>query len=340
MKTKSSILDVNNFETLREYLVENGLAVADATVQIEHLQGGVSNSVLKIDTGDHRYVLKQAMAKLKVSNEWLSDVERSNVEKQALKFLHKILPGFTPELMYEDEENYLLIMQCAPENCVTWKSLLMQRDCNERIAYKVGAVLGRLHAATHDLQEAKERFGNKKFYHQLRIEPFFDFLKSSHPGLRKEIDAHIEQSLSRECSLVIGDYSPKNILVHNEELTIIDFEVMHYGDTSFDLGFLTTHLILKAIIGGEHRQNYQRVLQQSVEGYFMHITFTDCTFLEQLAVQQLGWILLARVDGKSPAEYISTAEEKRLVRQVAYEILRTNMKTYSEVIDFLNLKIR
>ncbi len=334
------MLDVNNFKTLRKYLVDNGLALSSTAIQIQHLPGGVSNSVLKIAAGDDRFVLKQALAKLKVASEWLSDVERSNVEKQALKFLHKITPGFAPELVYEDEENYLLIMQCAPENSVTWKSLLMQRDCNERVAYNVGEVLGRLHAATHDLQEAKERFGNKKFYHQLRIAPFFDFLKTSHPSLQKEIDRHIEQSLSREWSLVIGDYSPKNILVHNQDLTIIDFEVVHYGDTSFDLGFLTAHLSLKAIVGGPYRRNYQRVLQQAVEGYFTHINFLDRTLLEQLAVQQLGWILLARVDGKSPAEYISTVEEKQFIRQVAYEILRNNMKTYSEVIDFLNLKMR
>src|SRR5690606_9548350 len=118
-------------------------------------------------------------------------------------------------------------------------------------------------------------FGNKKFYHQLRIEPFFDFLKASHPLLQKEIDAHIEQSLARECSLVMGDYSPKNILVHDEDVTIIDFEVVHYGDTSFDLGFLTAHLLLKAIIGGEYRQSYQRVLRQCMEGYFTKMSFMD-----------------------------------------------------------------
>ncbi|MEO8960482.1 MAG: aminoglycoside phosphotransferase family protein [Ginsengibacter sp.] len=334
------MLDVNNFILLKRYLTDRGIISGSAPIFIETLSGGISNSVLKISSGKSQFVLKQALHQLRVNTEWFSDVARSNVEKQALKFLPNIIPGITPQLIYEDESNYLFIMECAPESSVTWKSLLMRQDCNERIARKVGMILGRLHERTHDLQEAQELFRNKKFFYQLRIEPFFEFLQWKHPDFKSEINQHIAHCLESESSVVIGDYSPKNILVNEENVMVIDFEVIHYGDSSFDLGFLTTHLLLKSLKFGKFRRLYYDVLREIVKGYFSHVHFSKRADLEALAVQQLAWIMLARVDGKSPIEYITEDSQKELIRVASYEILHNQMKTYEEVIDFFNLKMK
>ena len=334
------MLDVNNFDILKKYLAENNIIDSNSPVSIQSLPGGVSNSVLQIICDRGRFVLKQALPKLKVTSEWVSDVARSNVEKQALKFLYRIIPGTTPELLYEDESNYLFIMECAPEPSVTWKSLLLKQDCNSSLAKKIGEILGRLHQNTHNLQEARELFGNKKYFHQLRIEPFFEFLRFKYPDLKMDIERHIANCLERECSIVIGDYSPKNILVCDEQVMVIDFEVIHYGDTSFDLGFLTTHLILKSVNARKFRESYYHILKATVAGYFSCIQFAKRAGLEQQCVQQLAWILLARIDGKSPIEYISEEKDKQLIRYASREILNTNMRTYKEVIEFFNFKMK
>lgn len=334
------MLDVNNFGTLKKYLVERKIVGSAPSVFIESLSGGISNSVIKIISDKGRFVLKQALPKLKVSTEWISGIERSNTEKNALKFLTKIIPGVVPDLVYEDEDNYLFIMTCVPEPAVTWKSLLRMQDCNERIARKVGEILGTIHQSTHNSQEARELFYDKKFFYQLRVEPFFEFLKIKHPGLKKEIDQHIAECLDRENSLVIGDYSPKNILVYSENVVVIDFEVAHYGDTSFDLGFLSTHLLLKSLKAQETRSSYYNILQHAIDGYFSCVHFTKRSNIELLAVRQLAWILLARIDGKSPAEYVTQEKEKQFIRYVSNEILCSNMKTYQEVIEFLKLKMK
>jgi 5-methylthioribose kinase len=333
------MLDVNNFSILKEYLSERNIIDSNYPVLIQSLPGGVSNSVLKISCDRGQFVLKQALPKLKVAGEWVSDVARSNVEKQALEFLYRIIPGTTPGLLYEDESNYLFIMECAPESSVTWKSLLLKQNCNPSLAKKIGNILGRLHQNTHNLQEARELFGNKKYFHQLRIEPFFEFLKCKYPDLKKNIDQHIAICLERESSIVIGDYSPKNILVCDEQVVVIDFEVIHYGDTSFDLGFLTTHLLLKSLHAWKLRHSYYDILQATVDGYFSCIQFAKRADLELQCIQQLAWILLARVDGKSPIEYISEEKDKQLIRYASREILNNNMKTYKEVIEFFNLKM-
>lgn len=328
------MLDASDYKVLAEYLVAHDVAGTGSVILVEPLPGGVSNTVLKITCNKGRFVLKQALGKLKVSSEWLADVERANVEKKALKFLPQLVPGITPALVHADEPNCLFIMECAPGDSVTWKSMLLDRDCDPVVARKAGGMLARIHQGSHELAAARELFGDKKFFHQLRIAPFFEFLKEKHPSLQKAIDAHIAASLDRELALVLGDYSPKNILVHNQNIIAIDFEVIHYGDPSFDTGFLTAHLFLKSVRNPEGMHAYFEVLRQAMTEYFSHIHFISREQLEAFAVQQLAWLLLARVDGKSPAEYITDEKKKQFIRLAHREILGSGMKTFEEVIGF------
>lgn len=328
------MLDTGDYNVLTEYLVEHGIAGEASSVVIEAMPGGVSNTVLKISCDRGRFVLKQALPRLKVSSEWIADVERANVEKRALMFLPQLVAGITPALVHADEQHCLFIMECAPEGSLTWKSMLLARQCDPVVARKVGRVLAGIHQGSHGLPEALELFGDKKFFHQLRIAPFFEFLVEKHPSLQKSIEEHIAASLNRELSLVLGDYSPKNILVHRQDVIAIDFEVVHYGDPSFDLGFLSTHLFLKSVRDPERMDDYYEVLRQAMSEYFSRIRFARRRELEMLAVQQLAWILLARVDGKSPAEYITDENKKQFIRLAHREILSSGLKTFEEVIGF------
>jgi 5-methylthioribose kinase len=330
------MLDVNDHIKLKGYLKQNGLAADESKIFIDPLPGGVSCSVLKITTDQGRFVLKQALTKLMVQQEWLSDIERTNVEKQALKFLPSIIPNTTPGLVYEDEGNFLFLMECAPDTCKTWKQLLMNGECNLVVAEKIGAILGDLHQRSHNNAEAKRLFKEKKYFIQLRIDAFFGFLKHTHPDMASAIDDHIHQCLSLETSLVTGDYSPKNILVNGLQVIPIDFEVTHYGDSSFDLGFLSTHIILKSIRFPDRATDYYQVLRNVLEGYFSRVHFADRALMEKRAVQQLGFIMLARVDGKSPAEYITTDSDKKIIRKTSRAILSEGMERYEEVISYLS----
>ena len=47
-------------------------------------------------------------------------------------------------------------------------------------------------------------------------------------------------------AIAAGVIDPKNILVAGDHIFIIDFEISHYGDPSFDPAFLICHLVLKA----------------------------------------------------------------------------------------------
>ena len=56
----------------------------------------------------------------------------------------------------------------------------------------------------------------------------------------------ISDTRRRRLTLVHGDYSPKNILVRDGRLVLLDHEVIHFGEPAFDLGFAMAHLLSKA----------------------------------------------------------------------------------------------
>jgi len=57
-----------------DYLKGRGIEL-DAP-RISELGGGVSNTVLLVESGERRFVLKQSLGKLRVEQEWLADRER------------------------------------------------------------------------------------------------------------------------------------------------------------------------------------------------------------------------------------------------------------------------
>src|SRR6266545_2572471 len=104
------------------YLTGRGLAAPDSVTE---LGGGVSNTVLLVEAGGSRSVLKQSLARLRVEQDWFSDRDRIFREVAALRLLAGCLPpGSVPEVLFEDRDNCLFSMSAAPADAVTWKAQL------------------------------------------------------------------------------------------------------------------------------------------------------------------------------------------------------------------------
>ena len=90
--------DIEDFDALRNYLTARGSVKLGETVSFTNLQGGVSNRTVKVAWADgHGWVLKQALAKLRVNLDWFSSPERIGVEAKALRCLNQMAPpGTTP----------------------------------------------------------------------------------------------------------------------------------------------------------------------------------------------------------------------------------------------------
>ncbi|HXA04977.1 MAG TPA: phosphotransferase [Bryobacteraceae bacterium] len=313
-----------------EYLRSRGIT-SDAP-RITELGGGVSNTVLLVEAGPRRLVLKQALGKLRVQADWFSDRERAFRESAAMRWLAPHLPpGSVPEILFEDRENCLFAMTAAPREAETWKALLMRGETGIPVAEAIGRMLAAMVSASWRDPEAERLFGNQTVFDQLRLDPYYRTTASRHPGLRPQFDRLLRDSSCRRVSLVHGDWSPKNFLVSSGVMAI-DFEVIHFGDPSFDSAFLLNHLLLKSFYRPEWSAQFARLAGKFWEVYRAGLP-PGGDWIEAATLSHLGCLLLARIDGKSPAEYITEPALQEKVRQFARRLIASPPTRVTDVFE-------
>ncbi|HET9322051.1 MAG TPA: aminoglycoside phosphotransferase family protein [Bryobacteraceae bacterium] len=302
-----------------DYLRARGIACC--AERITELGGGVSNTVLLVETSDGRFVLKQALGKLRVQDDWFSDRGRIFRESAALRWLAPHLaPGGVPGVLFEDRENCLFAMSAAPAEAQTWKALLLRGEIDSAVAESIARMLATIVSKSWRDAESQRVFGDQTVFDQLRLDPYYRTTARRHPDLGPHFDRLMRESSRRRVSLVHGDWSPKNFLVSAGAVMAIDFEVTHFGDPAFDSAFLLNHLLLKSFYrpkwGGELASAAMRFWDVYRQGLP-----ADCDWIEAATLAHLGGLLLARIDGKSPAEYITHAALRERVRGFARNLI-------------------
>jgi aminoglycoside phosphotransferase (APT) family kinase protein len=292
--------------------------------RVRELGGGVSNTVLLCERGGERLVLKQSLDKLRVEEDWFADRYRIHRECDAMRSLAPHLPRLAvPDVIFEDRDNCIYAMRASPESAVSWKHLLLAGEVYLRTAEAAGRILSAQISATHNAEAWRVAFGDQTCFDQLRLDPYYRFTAGRHPDLARFFENRIASCSRNACALVHGDFSPKNLLVEHDAVTAIDFEVVHYGDPSFDSAFLLNHLVLKSI----HRPQWTARYRSAANAFWSALAagvpadlYGNGDSFEQSMIAHLGCLLLARADGKSPAEYLSS-EGKQTARLVARSIL-------------------
>jgi len=278
---------------------------------VRELGGGVSNTVLLVESGDRRIVLKQALAKLRVEQDWFADRSRIFRESLALRRLvPHVPPGSVPEVLFEDRDDFAFAMTACPGE--PWKTQLLRGEVRLDVAAKIGELLGAMWRSPL----GEDEFGDQTAFDQLRLDPYYRATARVHPDLAEAFDRLLRP---RRIALVHGDWSPKNFLVDGDRVVAIDFEVVHFGDPAFDIAFLLNHLALKSFLAPRYWPAAERFLEALPAGW-----------PEERTIAHLGALMLARVDGKSPVEYLSEAQRVR-VRSVARELILRPPDTVREV---------
>lgn len=291
----------------------------------------MSNIVVLVDAPEGRLVLKQALGKLRVEQDWFSDRERIFRESQAIARLGPHLPrGALPEVLFEDRPNLLFAMSAAPRGWNNWKSELLRGAIDERVAEAAAVYLTAMISASRGNAEWKKEFEDQTVFDQLRLDPYYRGTALRHPDLASHFAGLMDESRARRVSLVHGDWSPKNLLVGENGVMAIDFEVIHYGDPSFDSAFLLNHLILKSF-HLPHLADRFTALARRFWNTLLERLSEDRAWLEAATLRHLGCLMLARVDGKSPAEYL-TAGERDAVRQFARRLILEPPATLEEAL--------
>ncbi len=282
------------------YLVERGVFAPDESVRVSTLRGGVSNVVLAAASPSRAVVLKQSLARLRVADEWLATRDRVVTEARALARAREITPDAVPRVVDHDPAAYTVTIEKAPEDWADWKLRLLEGD----VALDVAAALGSILAAWHSATVNDEPIGESEAFEQLRVDPFYRTVMVRVPEARTAVAGHLEAMLAQSLCMVHGDFTPKNVLVGGDQPWVVDFEVTHRGDPSFDVASMLGHLLLKAIHVPGARQQLGSAANEFWSAYRGGVD-PALTAPDSHVLAQVGCLLLARVAGKSPAPYLT-----------------------------------
>lgn len=332
-----------NPQNIFPYLRSAGWAGPQDEIRVRELGGGVSNIVLLVEWRDRPercWVVKQSLEKLRVQDDWHSERNRILREAEAIQALRPVLgEASLPEVVHIDRENFIFVMTAAPPGSVSWKESLLAGEVDLRVARQASEILGRMINGSRAGASLRERFADRTVFDQLRVDPYYRTTAKRHPDVRGPIVQLMANSWNIQSALVHGDYSPKNMLVRDGNIFLIDFEVIHWGDPAFDAAFFLNHLFLKSLHQPQFATRYLEAVREFWKALTTETPDTASRGFEALTLRHLGAQMLARIDGKSPVEYIRDEETKERVRRVAKQILRDQPQSLARVVQMVRQSV-
>ncbi len=313
-------------------LARLGLARPGERLHFARLTGGVSSDIWRVELARGPVCVKRALAKLRVREDWFAPVERNAYEAAWMRRAAAVAPEAVPELLGQDPGSGVLVMAYLdPARHPLWKTELRQGRADPEVARSVGLRLVRIHAATADDPEVAAEFATDRIFYDIRLEPYLVATAAKHPDRAEALHALVTTTARTRRCLVHGDVSPKNILVGPAGPVFLDAECAWFGDPAFDLAFCLNHLLLKCLWTPRARRDFLRCFDALAASYLGGVRWEPAAALEGRTARLLPGLLLGRVDGKSPVEYLTEERDKDQVRRVAQALLAAPVDRLDQV---------
>jgi aminoglycoside phosphotransferase (APT) family kinase protein len=317
---------------LTESLRRMGLVGITELPELIPLTGGVSSQIAVAKTTRQLLCVKRALAKLKVAADWSAPLERNAAEVAWMRLAARIVPGCVPEILGEDAEARAFAMSYLdPSQYRVWKSELLDGIGATVTARQIGETLSAIHRATADDLDIKHDFATDASFFALRLEPYFLATAAAHPDCAAELESLSATTGNTARALVHGDVSPKNILIGPTGPVILDAECAWYGDPAFDIAFCLTHLLLKCVARPAAVSAYLACFSSLANAYFSGVTWESESEINSRVSKLVPALLLARIDGKSPVEYITSEKDRDDVRRFAKRSILNAPATVDEL---------
>ncbi|PDQ36247.1 MAG: hypothetical protein B5766_01865 [Candidatus Lumbricidophila eiseniae] len=311
------------------FLREAGLVGTHETPEATPLTGGISSDIWVVDAARGRLVIKHPLAELTVGN-WHAPLERSQYEAHWFRTVNALVPGACPTVLASDERANLIAMQYLdPAAHTLWKTELLAGRVNVALAAAVGDRLGLIHERTAADPALAAQFDTEDLFVALRMHPYFETLAQRHPELSSTIAQIVTTTLTTRLALVHGDVSPKNILTGADGPILLDAECAWWGDPAFDLAFCLNHLLLKFLVLPQHHEELSTAFGALLVAYQQHTAWESPAALLDRTATLLPALLLARVDGRSPVEYLDVTQ-RATVRDFALPRVAASLTVHRE----------
>jgi aminoglycoside phosphotransferase (APT) family kinase protein len=322
ISSAASLQGVTDDDDLIPALRRLGLLRQGEQPRVTPLTGGVSSDILKVETGAHTFAVKRALAKLKVAAEWRAPIERNAYEVAWIETAGRIVPEAVPRILGHEPASGLFAMSYLdPVRHPVWKAQLRDGQADQAFVAEVGRRMAAIHGATAGDGAIAARFATDHIFHPIRLEPYLEETAARYPAVHDRLIALSRETLATKKALVHGDVSPKNILAGPQGPVFLDAECAWYGDPAFDLAFCLNHLLLKCLWNRPAAPAFLEAFEALAAAHLAGVDWERPDALEARTARLLPALFLARVDGKSPVEYVTDERDRNLVRATALALI-------------------
>jgi aminoglycoside phosphotransferase (APT) family kinase protein len=304
------------------FVARSGLVPQRATLQFERLPGGVSSDIWLVRADSAVFCVKRALPRLRVAADWHAPVERNANEAEWFRTVSAFMPEVVPAVLAADAGAGMFAMgYLPPQSFEVWKTQLQHGEVIPAVAAEVGRRLARIHSRFARSPDIAAEFATDAIFHAIRLEPYLLATAQAHPDRAAALEKLAEETARTRLTLVHGDVSPKNILIGPQGPVFIDAECAWFGDPAFDLAFCLNHLLLKCLWVPAAAARLLVAFDGLTETYLAGVDWEPVECVDCRTAHLLPGLFLARIDGKSPVEYLTTEEDKNTVRRVARSLL-------------------
>ena len=306
-------------------------------VQYKKLAGGVSSEVYHVRTNKNNYCIKRSLKRLLVKKKWIANTNRIKFEYLWLKHCQNILKRNIPNTYeFNDKKKYIVMEYLKTSQYKTLKQLFFKRIININTIKLISKHLYKIHSKSSNYRTKKTFEGNYKNFYDLRLDPYFNEVGRVYPKYKEYIKKINENYIKNSSTLVHGDFSPKNILVDKNKIIYLDAECCNFGDPVFDLVFFTNHLLIKSIFLRDKSQEFIKLYLSFYKEYLSNLSTKNFNSYIDRIIKMTPIMLLSRIDGKSPVEYIIKENIKNIIRKKSFLLLDSKISSLNDIIKVIN----
>ena len=267
---------------------------------------------------------KRALARLRVAADWRAPIERNQYEARWMRVANEAHAGCAPRVLGQHPGLGVLVMDyLPPTEYALWKQQLRDGRADAATAREVGRVLGRIHSHSARRPELAAEFDTDRIFFDIRLEPYLLATAQRHPDLAPRLEQLVDVTRSRRVALVHGDVSPKNILVGASGAGVPRRRVRVVGRSGIRHRLLPEPPAAQVPVDAGRDAGVPRLVRRpGRRRTCRRWTGKPPDRIEQRAAALLPGLFLARVDGKSPVEYVTEERQREQVRRVAGALLR------------------
>ncbi len=287
------------------------------------LTGGVSSDIWRIDLPTGPVCVKRALAKLRVAADWQAPVERNLYEARWMRRANAAVPGAAPALLGQDAASGALAMQfLPPADHPLWKDQLRDGHADPAFAAAVADRLVRIHAATAADPAVAAEFPTDAIFYAIRLEPYLLATARAHPDLAPRLEALVATTQAQQARAGAWRCQPEEHPGRTGGTGVPRRGMRLVGRSGVRSGLLPQSPAAEMPVDAARaRPGSWRASRRWRTTYRAGVVWEPPDALEARAAHLLPGLFLARVDGKSPVEYITAEADKDRVRRVARALL-------------------